>query len=265
MPSFRQLAQAPVGGRSRRHRDDPKPVLLVHPLTDSVDHDVHRRLWPTCSTSASHRNPPAPRTAGGPSTASRPHTKAFAPLEWEHAPGGDQPFSKDASEYTKKLALRENRHVDPLTVVQGPLGAWSKQAVTIPAGQVSRAQVGHHPQPRHRHSTAKSAPLDGRGRTTDVAGGAGGFPAGRGRSTRRTLQTATAGGGRRRARRLRPLLRASGRRRAGGVRRMKTNPWRPGWASTTPPATGCPARPGGTASSTRPRARGSRSSPGTWV
>lgn len=88
MPSFRQLAQAPVGGRSRRHRDDPKPVLLVHPLTDSVDHDVHRRLWPTCSTSASHRNPPAPRTAGGPSTASRPHTKAFAPLEWEHAPGG---------------------------------------------------------------------------------------------------------------------------------------------------------------------------------
>lgn len=59
-----------------------------------------------------------------------PDTKAFAPLAWEHAPGLDQPFSKDAAEYTKKLALRTGRHVDPLTAVQDLLGAWSKQEVT---------------------------------------------------------------------------------------------------------------------------------------
>ncbi|MDO5740615.1 MAG: helix-turn-helix domain-containing protein [Ornithinimicrobium sp.] len=59
-----------------------------------------------------------------------PDTKTFSPLEWEHAPGLDQPFSRDAAEYTKKLALRENRHVDPLTAVQDLLGAWSKQEVT---------------------------------------------------------------------------------------------------------------------------------------
>jgi len=59
-----------------------------------------------------------------------PDTKAFSPLEWEHAPGLNQPFSRDAAEYTKKLALRTGRHVDPLTAVQDLLGAWSKQEVT---------------------------------------------------------------------------------------------------------------------------------------
>lgn len=59
-----------------------------------------------------------------------PETKAFAPLAWEHAPGLDQPFSNEAAEYTKKLALRTDRHVDPAAAVQDLLGAWSRQEVT---------------------------------------------------------------------------------------------------------------------------------------
>lgn len=59
-----------------------------------------------------------------------PDTKAFAPLAWEHAPGLDQPFSKDAAEYTKTIALRTNRHVDPLAAVQDLLVAWSRQEVS---------------------------------------------------------------------------------------------------------------------------------------
>ncbi|GAB96620.1 putative transposase [Kineosphaera limosa NBRC 100340] len=59
-----------------------------------------------------------------------PDTQAFAPLEWEHAPGLDQPFSREAAEYTKRIALRTNRHVDPAAAVQGLLADWSRQEVS---------------------------------------------------------------------------------------------------------------------------------------
>lgn len=59
-----------------------------------------------------------------------PVTQKFAPLEWEHAPGLDQPFSRQAAEYTKQIALRTNRHVDPGEAVRSLLEAWSKDEVT---------------------------------------------------------------------------------------------------------------------------------------
>lgn len=59
-----------------------------------------------------------------------PDTKQFEPLEWEHAPALDQPFSQEAAEYTKRLALRSQRHVDPRQAVQDLLDAWSHDAVT---------------------------------------------------------------------------------------------------------------------------------------
>lgn len=59
-----------------------------------------------------------------------PDTKSFAPLTWEHAAGLDQPFSRDAADYTKRVALRTNRHVDPLAAVQDLLAAWSRQEIS---------------------------------------------------------------------------------------------------------------------------------------
>ncbi|MGB3187651.1 MAG: hypothetical protein WBG36_12770 [Ornithinimicrobium sp.] len=42
----------------------------------------------------------------------------------------NQPFSKDAAEYTKKIALPTGRHVDPPTAVRDLLQAWSHQEVS---------------------------------------------------------------------------------------------------------------------------------------
>ena len=38
----------------------------------------------------------------------------------------NQPFSSDAADYTKLLAVRENRHVDPQDAVRNLLDEWSK-------------------------------------------------------------------------------------------------------------------------------------------
>lgn len=58
-----------------------------------------------------------------------PESKTFEPLEWEHASGLNQPFSRDAAEYTKKIALEENRHVDPAQAVNTLLASWSQETV----------------------------------------------------------------------------------------------------------------------------------------
>ncbi|KUG57523.1 integrase [Nesterenkonia jeotgali] len=57
-------------------------------------------------------------------------TKSFEPLEWEHAAALDGPFSKEAAEYTKKIVLREKRHVDPSQAIQQLLLDWRREEVT---------------------------------------------------------------------------------------------------------------------------------------
>lgn len=59
-----------------------------------------------------------------------PADGTFHPLQWEHAPGLDEPFSEVAAEYTKLVALRQNRHVDPKQAVNDLLTAWSRDKVT---------------------------------------------------------------------------------------------------------------------------------------
>lgn len=58
-----------------------------------------------------------------------PDTGQWHRLAWEHAPALDQPFSADALEYAKKIALRTGRHVDPHQAVQDLLADWSKGQV----------------------------------------------------------------------------------------------------------------------------------------
>ncbi|WP_079611170.1 leucine zipper domain-containing protein [Mycobacteroides abscessus] len=59
-----------------------------------------------------------------------PETKCWHQLHWEHAAALDQPFSKDAAEYVKRISLRENRHVEPGQAVRDLLAQWSRGEVT---------------------------------------------------------------------------------------------------------------------------------------
>lgn len=54
-----------------------------------------------------------------------PETRRHEPLAWEHAAALDQPFSADAAEYVKRLALQEDRFVDPREAVRQLLEAWA--------------------------------------------------------------------------------------------------------------------------------------------
>lgn len=60
-----------------------------------------------------------------------PVSRKWQPLDWEHAAGLDQPFSRDAADYVKRICLRENRHVDPGTAVRELLAQWSRGEVEI--------------------------------------------------------------------------------------------------------------------------------------
>ncbi|HEY5855131.1 MAG TPA: integrase [Aldersonia sp.] len=58
-----------------------------------------------------------------------PDTRAWCRLDWEHGACLHQPFSKDAVEYAKRVAVRENRHLDPHRAVQDLLLGWSRDDV----------------------------------------------------------------------------------------------------------------------------------------
>ncbi|HEY5846952.1 MAG TPA: hypothetical protein VIT42_09215 [Microlunatus sp.] len=59
-----------------------------------------------------------------------PSTGTWHPLEWEHAPGIDAPFSADAARYTRTVATQNNRHVDPQQAVADLLADWAAGEVT---------------------------------------------------------------------------------------------------------------------------------------
>ncbi len=54
-----------------------------------------------------------------------PATGTWHALEWEHAPGIDAPFSADAARYTRTVAARTGRHVDPKQAVADLLADWA--------------------------------------------------------------------------------------------------------------------------------------------
>nr|WP_306270370.1 transposase [Ornithinimicrobium sp. HY1793] len=59
-----------------------------------------------------------------------PDTGSWHDLVWEHAPGLDAPFSDEAAAYTRRLSLREDRHVDPASALADLLQRYSKGEVT---------------------------------------------------------------------------------------------------------------------------------------
>ncbi|SDS09749.1 Integrase core domain-containing protein [Paraoerskovia marina] len=59
-----------------------------------------------------------------------PADGAWHSLRWEHAPALGAPMSQDAVEYVKRLALREDRHVEPQSALDDLLQRWERDAVT---------------------------------------------------------------------------------------------------------------------------------------
>ena len=59
-----------------------------------------------------------------------PATGAWHQLNWEHASAIDAPFSADAARYTRQVAARTGRHVDPQQAVADLLADWAAGEVT---------------------------------------------------------------------------------------------------------------------------------------
>ena len=50
-------------------------------------------------------------------------------MKWRLADGIDAPFSADAADYTRRVSVREQRHVDPQQAVEDLLTRWSREEV----------------------------------------------------------------------------------------------------------------------------------------
>lgn len=58
-----------------------------------------------------------------------PIDRRWHPLKWRLADGIDAPFSADAADYTRRVSVREQRHVDPQQAVEDLLTRWSREEV----------------------------------------------------------------------------------------------------------------------------------------
>lgn len=95
------------------------PALNLYRNTRSPYGGVHAGKWPIFVDAHDVRH----------TYFQDPVSKKWRPLDWEHAAALDQPFSRDAADYVKRVCLRENRHVDPRTAVHELLAQWSRGEV----------------------------------------------------------------------------------------------------------------------------------------
>lgn len=58
-----------------------------------------------------------------------PDSHRWHQLVWEHGACLNQPFSKHAADYAKRVAVRERRHLDPAAAVRDLLLAWSRDDI----------------------------------------------------------------------------------------------------------------------------------------
>ncbi|MBE1515194.1 DDE-type integrase/transposase/recombinase [Nesterenkonia halotolerans] len=59
-----------------------------------------------------------------------PDTHLWHDLEWDQAAGLDAPFSAEAADYTRRLTLKTDRHINPDVALQDLMQRYSKGAVT---------------------------------------------------------------------------------------------------------------------------------------
>lgn len=95
------------------------PALNLYRNTRSAYGGVHAGKWPVFVDAHDVRR----------TYFQDPVSKTWHALDWEHAAGLDQPFSRDAADYLKRICVRENRHVDPEKAVHDLLVQWSRGEV----------------------------------------------------------------------------------------------------------------------------------------
>ncbi|WP_345774305.1 helix-turn-helix domain-containing protein [Rhodococcus pyridinivorans] len=73
-----------------------------------------------------------------------PDTHHWHRLVWEHGACLNQPFSKDAADYAKRVAVREHRHLDPSAAVRDLLLAWSRDDVATRRDRALARRLSAH-------------------------------------------------------------------------------------------------------------------------
>ena len=77
-----------------------------------------------------------------------PDSHRWHQLVWEHGACLNQPFSRDAADYAKRIAVREHRHFDPAAAVRDLLLAWSRDDVATRRDRaLARRLSAHRPHP----------------------------------------------------------------------------------------------------------------------
>lgn len=85
-------------------------------------------------------------------------------LEWEHAAGLDAPFSREAADYARRLAVRTDTDVDPAAALAGLLGRWEAGMVTARRERTIALQAAA------TRPALPVPPTDGPGVVADLAG-----------------------------------------------------------------------------------------------
>ena len=85
-------------------------------------------------------------------------------LDWEHAAGLDAPFSRDAADYARRLAVRTDTDVDPAAALAELLGRWEAGMVTARRERTIALQVAA------TRPALPPPPTDGPGLVADLAG-----------------------------------------------------------------------------------------------
>ncbi|WNB85789.1 hypothetical protein [Cellulomonas sp. ATA003] len=85
-----------------------------------------------------------------------PDTRSWHDLVWEHAAGLDAPFSAEAADYTRRLSVDNDRHVDPGAALADLLERYSKGAVTSRRDQNIARRLAA--RPTNDLATATTAP-----------------------------------------------------------------------------------------------------------
>lgn len=82
-------------------------------------------------------------------------------LTWEHALGLNAPFSSDAVDYAKRLALAENRVVDPAGAVHDLLSSWQRGEVTARRDRTLARRLAAQAPPATKEASREVASLPG--------------------------------------------------------------------------------------------------------
>lgn len=89
-----------------------------------------------------------------------PSDGVFEPLEWEHAPGLNQPFSREAVEYARRVAMRSNQNIDVRAALERLLDEWKKDLLESRRDKNLARRLGSAPSGPRARAEEERTPRD---------------------------------------------------------------------------------------------------------